>query len=117
MHWPLTDVSIAVGDDFARHERIFHALGAHADAVGDGRHAEHLRHRARFLQRRHRAVDERLDAGVARIHRAVAIGDADDRLLEIAVAKTDGAQHRAIGRAGDTLRDELERRLNDMGDS
>jgi hypothetical protein len=46
MHWPLTDGLDRVGDHFARHERILHALGAHADAVGDRRHAEHLRHRA-----------------------------------------------------------------------
>ena len=95
-----------IGDHLARHERILHALGAHADAVGDGGHAEHLRHRAGFVQRGHRAVDQRLDAGVARIHRAVAVGDADDGLVEIGVAEADGAQHRAVGRAGDALRDQ-----------
>ncbi len=58
------------------------------------------------LERRHRAVDQRLDAGVARIHRAVAVGDADDRLVEIGIAETDGAQHRAVGRAGDALGDD-----------
>ena len=58
-------------------------------------------------QRRHRAVDQRLDAGVARIHGRMAVGDADDRLVEIAVAEADGAQHRAVGRAGDALGDEL----------
>ena len=96
-----------VGDHFARDQRILHAFGAHADAVGHGRHAEHLRHRAGFLQRRHRPVDQRLDAGVARIHRAVAVGHADDRLLEIAVAEPHGAQHRAIRGAGDALRDQF----------
>ena len=62
--------------------------------------------RRRPSSARHRAIDQRLDAGVARIHRAVAVGDADDRLLEIAVAEADGAQHRAVGRAGDALRDQ-----------
>ena len=51
-----------------------------------------------------RAVDERLDAGVARVHGRVAVGDADDGLVEIAVAETDRAQHRAVGRARDALR-------------
>jgi hypothetical protein len=96
-----------VGDHFARHERVFHALGAHADPVGDGGHAEHLRHRAGFLQRQHRPVDQGLDARVAGIHSAVAVRNAYDRLVEVAVAETDGAQHRAIRRAGDALRDEL----------
>ena len=58
-------------------------------------------------ERRHGAIDERLDAGIARIHRRMAVGDADDRLLEIAVAETDRAQHRAVGRARDALRDEM----------
>ena len=40
------------------------------------------------------------------IHRAVAVGDADDRLVEIVVAEADGAQHRAVGRAGDAVGDE-----------
>ena len=56
------------------------------------------------FERRHRAVDERLDAGVARVHGRVAVGDADDRLLEIAVAEADRAQHRAVGRARDAVR-------------
>ena len=33
-----------VGDDFARDQRILHALGAHGDAVADGDGAEDLRH-------------------------------------------------------------------------
>ena len=43
IHWPPTQVSIAVGDDLARHQRVLHALGAHRHAVGDGRRAEDLR--------------------------------------------------------------------------
>src|SRR5258705_3749637 len=50
-----------VGDHFARDERILHALGAHADPVGDGGKAEYLRHGAGGLDRRGRAVDERLE--------------------------------------------------------
>ena len=96
-----------VGDYLARHERIFHAFGAHADAVGHRGEAENLRHRALVLQRRHRAIDEGLNAGIAGVHRAVAVRDADDGLLEIVVAEAHGAQHRAVGRAGDALRDQF----------
>src|SRR4029079_1812193 len=32
-----------IGDHLARYQRVLHGLGAHADAVGDGGHAEHLR--------------------------------------------------------------------------
>ena len=77
----------AVGDHFARDQRILHAFGAHADAVGDRRHAEDLRHRARFAQRDMARVGERLEPGVARIHRRVAVRDADDRLVEVGLAK------------------------------
>ena len=45
----------------------------------------------------------------------VAVGDADDRLLEIAVAEADGAQHRAVGRARDALGDEWLRLLSAIG--
>src|ERR1700682_2741753 len=52
-----------------------------------------------------RVADQRLYTRVARIHRRVAVGDADDRLFEIAVAEANGAQHGAVGRAGDAVRD------------
>ena len=45
------------------------------------------------------ALRERVEADIAGRDRAVAVGDADDRLVEIVVAKPDRAQHRAIGRA------------------
>ena len=53
-----------------------------------------------------RAIDERLYAGVTRIHRAVAVRDADDRLVEIGVAEADGAQHGAVGGTGDACGDQ-----------
>ncbi len=37
-------------------------------------------HHARLLQRGHRALDQGLDAGVARVHRTVTVRDTDDRL-------------------------------------
>jgi Ca-activated chloride channel family protein len=51
-------------------------------------------------------AQQRLDACIAGVHRRVAIRHAHDRLVEIAVAEADGAQHRAVGRAGDALRDQ-----------
>src|SRR6185436_14210881 len=80
---------------------------AHTDAVGDGGHAEHLGLGAGRLERGHRAVHERLYARVAGIHGRVAVGDADDGLLEIAVAEAHGAEHRAVGGAGGAASDEL----------
>jgi hypothetical protein len=52
-------------------------------------------------------VDDRLDARVAGIEGGVPVRDADDRLVEIAVAEADRAQHRAVGRARRALGDEL----------
>jgi hypothetical protein len=49
-------------------------------------------------------VGENIEAGVTRCDGAVAVGDADDRLFEIVVAKTDRTQHCAIGRTLHTLR-------------
>ena len=96
-----------VSDDFARHQRILHCLGAHADAVGDGRHAEHLRHRTGGLQRSDGAIDQWLDAGIAGVHRRVAVSDADDGFVEVAVTESHGAQHGPVGGARNTGGDQL----------
>jgi hypothetical protein len=95
-----------IGDHFARYERVLHTLGSHADAVGDRGKAEHLRLGARGLERGHGAVHQRLDARIAGIHRGVAVGHADDRLVEVAVLEAHGAQHGAIGRARHALGDQ-----------
>ena len=50
---------------------------------------------------------ENVQPEVARRDRAVAVGDADDRFLEIGVLETHRAQHRAIGRALHALGDDL----------
>ena len=47
----------------------------------------------------HGALGQIVQSGVARSDRAVAVGDADDGLVEIAVAEADRAQHGAVGRA------------------
>ena len=96
----------AVGDHFARNQAVLHRLCAHADAVGNGGNAEYLRLRAFGLERRHGAVHQRLDACIAGVHGRMAVGHADDGLAEIAVAKSDGAQHGAVGRAGHALGDQ-----------
>ena len=61
---------------------------------------------AGLLERGHRRVGQRLQAGVAGRDRRVAVGDADHRLVEVAVLVADGAQHRAVGRARDALGDD-----------
>src|SRR6202023_3989923 len=73
----------AAGDLLARGQRVAHALGAHADAVRAGRKTPGLRHAARGLHGLDGAVDERADAGIARVHGRVAVRDPDDRLAEI----------------------------------
>ena len=60
-----------------------------------------------LAQRVHGAVDQRLDAGIAGIHVGMAVGHADDRLLEIAILEVDRAQHRAVGRAGHARGDQF----------
>jgi hypothetical protein len=45
----------------------------------------------------HHAVDEGLDAGVARVHRRMTVRHADDGLFEVAVFESDGAQHCTVG--------------------
>ncbi len=50
-------------------------------------------------------VGERLEARVAGVERRVAVGEADEGLLEVLVLVADGAQHRAVGRARVALGD------------
>ena len=106
MHWPLTDVSIAsaiTSRDTSEYFMPSVPMPMPSVTVGTPNTCGIA---PAALQRVHRAVDERLDAGIARIHRRVPVGHADDRLLEIAVAEADGAQHRAVGRAGDAVGDQ-----------
>ena len=106
MHWPLTEVSIAsaiTSRDTSEYFMPSVPMPMPSVTVGTPNTCGIA---PASFERGHRAVDQRLDAGVARIHRRVAVGHADDRLVEVAVAEADGAQHRAVGRAGDALRDE-----------
>jgi hypothetical protein len=73
----------AVGNDFAAHQRVLHAFGAHGHAVGNGGRAEDLRVAAGFLDALDGRVGQLLQARVAGRDGAVAVGDADHRLLEV----------------------------------
>ncbi len=96
-----------VGDDFARDQRILHSFGAHGDAVAHGDGAEDLRHGLRLAQGFHGRCGQIVQAGIAGGDGAVAVGDADDGLIEIGVAKAHRAKHRAVGSAFDALGDYL----------
>src|SRR5262249_14159744 len=85
--------------DFARDQRVLHALGAHGDAIADGDGAEGLRHGLRLAHGGDGALGQIVETGVAGRDGAVAVGNADDRLVEVLVAKPDGAKHGAVGSA------------------
>ena len=82
-----------VGDHFPGHKRVAHALGAHADPVGDGDRAEDDGLTAGPVRAAGRLAGELVNVHVAGRHHAPGRRDAHDRLLEILVAETDGPQH------------------------
>ena len=94
-----------IGDHLARHQRIFHAFGAHRDAVRNRDRAEQLRHRAGLFQGSFSAQRQCPDAHVAGCDGAVGIRNTDDGLIEIPVAKAHRAQQGTVGRALHALGD------------
>ena len=94
-----------VGNHFARDEAVLHSLGAHGNAVADCDGAKALRHGAGCAQSLDGAISQTIESHVARRDRAVAVGDADDRFVKVAILKTGGAQHGPIRRALQTLSD------------
>ena len=94
-----------IGDHLAAHQGILHPLGAHRDAIAHGDRAEHLRHRTGQQGRLLGAAGQVVEPHVARGDGAVAVGNADDRLVEIVVAETHGPQHGAVWRPLDPLGD------------
>ncbi len=94
-----------IGDHFPAHQGVLHAFGAHRDAVADGDGPEHLGHATglpgRFLSTPRQIVQP----DVAGSDRAVAVGDAEDRLAEILIPESDSPQHGAVGGALDSLGD------------
>ncbi len=88
----------AVGDDFARRQRIKHAVVTHRDAVVDGDGVELLGDAARRLDFARDELAEILEMYMARDELGEGIGDSDDRLAEIAVAHAGGAPEAARAR-------------------
>src|SRR6185295_16877802 len=77
-----------VCDHLTRDERIFHAFGPHRDAVTYGNGAKYLRHQVFSPRAFDCRVGKPPEAKIAGGDGAKAIGNADDRLFEIAVTKT-----------------------------
>src|SRR5690606_15732958 len=95
----------AIGDHFARNERVFHAFGSHRHAVGDGGNTEHLGVGAGRLDRHRGGVSERLKSRVAGRDRRVAVGNPDHRLAEVLASIAERPKHRSIGRTFDAFGD------------
>src|SRR5699024_11021314 len=64
----------AIGNDFTRDQRVFHALGAHGHAVRNGGRTEYLGVSAVGTDSLNGSVGQLLEAGVAGRDGAVAIG-------------------------------------------
>ncbi len=88
-----------ISDDFAGHERIFHAFAAHRDAVGNGDGVENDGFAAVFIRAFLGFQRELVDVHVARGDVAPGGGDADDGLGKIFRLETDRIQHGAGGGA------------------
>ena len=85
----------AVGDEFARGQRIEHAVVAHRDAVVHGDGVEFLGDPACGLDLARDQLAEVLQVHVAGHELGKGIGDSDDRLAEIAVLHAGGAPEAA----------------------
>ena len=75
----------AVGDHFARRQRVKHAVVSHRDAVVDGDGVELLGDAPRRLDLARHQLAKVLEVDVAGDELGEGIGDGDDRLAEIAV--------------------------------
>ena len=75
----------AVGDEFARRQRIEHAVVAHGDAVVDGDGVEFLGDAARRLDLARDQLPKVLEMHMAGHELGEGIGDGDDRLAEIPI--------------------------------
>ena len=88
----------AVGDEFARGQRIQHAVMAHGDAVIDGNGVEFLGDAARRLDLARHHLAEILQMHMARHELGEGVDHRDDRLAEIAVLHAGGAPEAARAR-------------------
>ena len=94
-----------VSNHFTAHQGVLHPFSAHGDSITHGDGSEHLGHASGlpgcFLSPLGEVVQPHIAGGDG----AVAVGDAQDGLAEIAVTKAHGAQHGAVGRPLDPLGD------------
>ena len=94
-----------VSDHFTAHQGVLHPFGTHGDSITHGDGSEHLWHASglpgRFLSSFGQVVQPHIAGGDG----AVAVGDAQDGLAEIAVSKAHGPQHGAVGRPLNPLGD------------
>ena len=92
-----------IRDHLARHQRVAHAGGAHGNPVRNGDGVESHRLRALRLDARGGQARELVDVHVAGREIAPGRGDADLRLVEIALAEPDRVQHGARRRLFDAV--------------
>jgi hypothetical protein len=78
-----------VGDNLARDERIFHSLGAHGNAIGNGDGVEDESLAAGFGHAFRRRFRELVDVDVAGGDLTPGGGDADLRFLEVTALESD----------------------------
>ena len=99
----LHDSLDGVGDDLPRHEREVHPVVAHGDAVGHRDRAELQRVAAGRVHALLGRLRQPVEGQVARRDLVPRAGDADDRLVPVAVPHPDGAEHAAGGRGLDPV--------------
>ncbi len=92
-----------VGDDFARHQRRFHAVGAHGDAVTHGDGVELHRRRSGGAHPRAHLLGQVAQVQVARHDVGPGGDDGDERLFQLGVAEAGGAQHGPRRRSRESL--------------
>ena len=109
-HFASGDGFDGIGDDFAGDEAVFHAFGAHGDAVRDGDGVEDDAFTAGRVDAFGGFEGELIDVDVAGSDLAPCAGDADLAFFEVCAFEADGVEHGAGGgafRAVDQLAGEL----------
>jgi hypothetical protein len=94
-----------VGDDLPAHQRGFHALGAHRDAVGDRDGVELEGGRAGGPDAVLDALGQAAQVKVAGRELGPGVRDTDERFFQVLAAEADGPQHRSRRRTVAPLRD------------
>ncbi|MEY3428329.1 MAG: hypothetical protein RIS60_1681 [Pseudomonadota bacterium] len=89
----------AIRNDFAAHQGVLHALGAHGHAIGNGGGTKNLSVATGFFNASHCSIGQFLQATVARGNGAVTVGHAHHGFDKITFFIAHGVVHRAVGRA------------------